>query len=100
MLRSGEHGLAEHQVDGGDADKGTGDLRGQVHRHLAPRQSALRGVRQGDGGVEVRSRNRPEREDQGYQHGARGDGIRQQGDGEVSAGQPFAHNSGADHRRQ
>ena len=60
----------------------------------------MRSVGQRDGRVEVRSRNRPEGENQRDQHGAGGERIGQQRDGDVAAGQPLAHDAGADHSRQ
>ena len=83
-----------------DAGECADDLDGHVAGHIAPRQAALGRVGERDGWIEVRARDRPERQDEGDQRGARGERIRQQRDGDVPAGEALAHDAGADHGRE
>ena len=45
-------------------------------------------------------RDRAEHADQHHQHRAGGERVAEQGQGDIAARQPLAHDAGADHRRQ
>ena len=62
--REREHGLPEHDVRDGDTDQGADYLHDDVAASIAPRHSALRGVRQGHGRVEVGAGDRAECQDE------------------------------------
>ena len=96
MLGGEEHRQVEHDVRRRDAGEGARDLRSDVPRHLAPRESALRGVGERHRRVEVRARNRPERQDQRDERRARRERVGEQRDRDVPAGEPLAHDPGAD----
>ena len=84
--RLGEHGVRDPDADDPgdhlDRDVGGGERPGDL---AADRES------QGHGRVEVGARDRPEDCDQDHEAGAGRQGIAQQGDGVVAAGEPFAH---------
>ena len=63
--------------------KSTADLRSNIGWHVVPGQPALSRVGQRDSWVEVRSRNRPERENQRYEGSASGDRVRKECDRHV-----------------
>jgi hypothetical protein len=101
VLRGEEQrGLLEHDVRDGDADERARDLGEEVARHLTPRQAALARVREGHGGIEVRARDRTERQDQGYQPCARRDRVGQKRYRNVAARQLLAHDARTDDRRE
>jgi hypothetical protein len=93
-------GGLEHQMGRGDTGERANDLSTDVQRNLVPRQPALRRVGERDGRIEMRARDGTERENQSDQRRTRGDGIGKEGDGDVAARQPFAHDPGADDRCQ
>jgi hypothetical protein len=95
-VRREEQPFTEHQVSRRDAAESSENLRGDVGWHLAPCQAALRCIRQRDGWIEVRSRNRSERKDQRNERGAGRDGVCEERDRGVSAGEPIAHDAGSD----
>ena len=51
-------------------------------------------------GIEVRPGNRAERQNQRDQHRSGGERVGEERDRDVSPGQPFAHDAGADHGGQ
>ena len=85
---------------GPHAGDGADELRGEVGGHVPPGDAALGRIGEGHGRIEVRARNRPEGQDQRDERGARGDGVGEQRDGDVPAGEPLAHDAGPDHGRQ
>ena len=52
------------------------------------------------GGIEVCARDGPEHGDENHQHGARREGIAEKRERFVAAGEPLAHDSGADDGRE
>ena len=69
-------------------------------RHVAPGQPALRRVGERDGRIEVRARDRAERQDQRDERRAGREGVREQRHRDVAAGEALAHDAGADDGRQ
>ena len=67
-----------------DASERAGDLRDAVAGHVAPRQAALRRIRERDGRIEVRAGNRTERENQRDQRRARRERVREQRDAPIA----------------
>ena len=61
-----------------------------------PRQAALRRVGERHRRVEVRAGDRPERQDQGDEHGPGGERVGEERDGDVAAGEPLGHDARAD----
>jgi len=96
MTRPGVKRLAEHRMGESDAEKGAEHLRDDVGTGAGPAQPALPRVRERDGWIEVGTRDRSERENEGDEGGSRRNRIRKQCNGDVAAGQSFAHDARAD----
>jgi hypothetical protein len=91
-----EDRLAEHRVSDGDAGERPEHLGRDVDRDVAPPDAPLPGVGERHRGVEVRAGHRPEGQDQGHQPGAGRDGVRQERDRHVAAGEALSHDAGSD----
>src|SRR5690348_15776734 len=69
-----------------------------VRRYFTPGNPVLHRICNGDGRIEVGSRNGTERQDQCNQGCTGGNGVCKQSDRDVSAGQTVAHDAGPDDR--
>src|ERR1051326_5001267 len=82
---------------------GAGDAAETLHHHvgrdLAPWQFAARGEHQRDRRVEMRPGNRPQDRDDHDEDGARRDGVAEQRDRQIPAGEALGHDAGADDGR-
>jgi hypothetical protein len=76
-----------------NAGKGSGELGDNIGGGFTPCDAALPGVGQCHSGIEMRSRDRAECEDDRHQCGTGGDGVGQQSDGDVAACEPLSHDS-------
>ena len=92
--------LSEHEMGCRDSGKRSGNLGRQVRGNFRPGQRASRSTGEGDRGVQVRSRNRPERQNQRHQRSPGRNGIGQKSERDVPARQPLSHDAGTDHRRK
>jgi hypothetical protein len=75
-------------------------LRRDISRNVAPAHPALARIRERDGRIEMRSRNRAERKDERYQGGARRQRICEKRDSDIATAQALAHDARANDRRQ
>lgn len=76
------------------------DLRRDVARRFAPREAALRSVGQTYSWIEMRPRDRTERENERYEHCASCERIGEQRDRNVSACEAFTHDARSNDRHQ
>src|SRR5262245_20890080 len=83
-------------MGGRDAREGPDDLREDVAGNEFPGEAAERRIRHGDHGIEVSAGYRPERQDEGDERSAGGDGVREKRDRHVPAGEPLPHDARAD----
>jgi len=86
MLRGFEDRLTEHDVSSGHARERAGALRRDVGRDTPPGDAVAPLIGERDGGIEMRSGDTAERQNQRDEDCARGQAVGQQGDGFVSAG--------------
>jgi hypothetical protein len=73
-------------------------LSRDVTAGFAPAETALPGVGQSHGGVEMRARDGPKSENESHQRGARSHRVGEQGNGHVSPRELLTHDAGTDHR--
>src|SRR5277367_4774662 len=83
-----------------DAAKCSDKLRRHITWDFSPWQSALRSVGQRDGRIEMRPGDRGEGENERDQHCAGCERVCKQRNGYVSTGKAFAHDAGANDRRE
>jgi hypothetical protein len=95
-----EHRLAEHKMRGRDPTEGAGDLRHDIGQDVALSKRAPRRVGHRHGGVEVSSRDRPERQNQRHERSAGRQRVRQEREGRVAAREPLARDSRTDDGRE
>jgi len=88
----------EHQMRDPDAEHGAGDLRRRVDAGRRPFDAAAQGEGERHRRIEMRAGQRAEHEDEHAQHGAGRQGVAQQGERAVTAGEALRHDAGADHR--
>src|SRR5271166_730105 len=74
-------------------------LHERVRPGFRPGNTVLYCLSECDSGIQVSSRDWPEGQNQRYQRRARRNRVRQQGDGDIPARQPFTHDAGTDHGR-
>ena len=79
---------------------GTTDLRAEVAWHLPPGETALRCVRNRDGGIEVRARDWAESENQSYERGTCRNGVGKERDCLVAGRQAIRHDARPNNRCQ
>src|SRR5262249_35959637 len=92
-------GEGEHRVRHDSAEPAAGTLDQHVGKHVLPGKRAPRGEDERHSRVEMCARQRSEH---GYEHdedGAGRDGVAQEGDRSVPAGEPLGHDPGADDGR-
>ena len=81
-------------------DEGPDDLHHHVARHLTPGEAALPRIRERDRGIEVRTRDGSEGQNQRHQDGAGRQRVREEGDGDIPAREALAHDARADDARE
>ena len=82
------------------ADNSPGKLRDGVGDGVAGGDASAGAERKRHGGIEMGARNRPKHRDEHDQHGARRQRVGKECERFVTAGQPLAHDAGADDSRQ
>ena len=100
VLRYLKYRLREHEMRGPHTEHCAYGLRRDISRNVAPAHPALARVRERDGRVEMRTGNRAESKNEGYQRGARRQRVCKQRDCDVAAAQALTHDAGADDRGQ
>ena len=100
VLRGRKSGQIEHQVGDSYTGERPDDLTCEVGRDVRPRESALACDGERHRRIEMRPRDRPEREDERDERGARRERIGEQRHGDVPAGEPLAHDPGPDDGRE
>ena len=91
VLGGEERRQREHDVRGGHADERARNLRDDVYRYVAPGERSVPGRDERHCRVQVGTRDRCKREDQGDQRGTRRDRVREQCESGVPAGEALAH---------
>src|SRR5262249_1483739 len=89
-------GEGEHRVRHDSAEPAAGTLDQHVGKHVLPGKRAPRGEDERHSRVEMRARQRPEHGHEHHEDGAGRDGVAQEGDRSIPAGQPLGHDPGAD----
>jgi uncharacterized membrane protein len=75
----------------------TTDLRSDVGGRFSPSNAALQGVSDSDSGIEVRSRDTPECQNQSHKNRAGCYRVGKKSESDTAAGKSFGHDSRADY---
>ena len=94
--REGDGVEVEHDVGDDRAEAGAADLGGDVGQEVAGGEPAEDAVGEGDDGVEVGARHRPEGEDERDEPAGGGGGVLEQLQASVARGQTLRHDPRAD----